>query len=31
VSRSSTAGEELAAALSSASSAYTQTDACVIP
>jgi hypothetical protein len=31
VSRSSTAGEELAAALSSASAAYTQTDTCVIP
>jgi hypothetical protein len=31
VSRSSAAGEELAAALSAASSAYTQTDSCVIP
>jgi hypothetical protein len=31
VGRSGTAGEELAAALSSASSAYSQTDTCVIP
>jgi hypothetical protein len=31
VSRSSVAGEDLAAALSAASSAYTETDSCVIP
>lgn len=31
VSRSGTAGEELAAALTAASAAYTQTDACVMP
>jgi hypothetical protein len=31
VSRSSAAGDDLAAALTAASSAYTQTDSCVIP
>ncbi|HEX3907080.1 MAG TPA: hypothetical protein VHW92_04030 [Mycobacteriales bacterium] len=31
VSRSSSAGEDLGAALSAASAAYTQTDSCVIP
>jgi hypothetical protein len=31
VSRASVAGEDLSAALSAASSAYTQTDSCVIP